>query len=786
MAKKKVDKKISSLEASFEDVLVCQKTSAKTLLEIFVERPENITQENLGTLAGILEINEESSDSSYVVNYLISVIKKEYYSKAKRGAIESFEAALNKANLALAKLAEHGNVNWLGKINAILLVIEKNNIHLSQTGSAKALLLRGKSLTDISEGAIIPENPSPFKTFVDVLSGRLEKDDALIVTTDAIFEIFSFEEIKRSALKFSPEEFMRFLRTALGNELEKAAVLVARIEEKKSPAEIFEETAEKNDFNAFSQTAFSKTPQKKPKKEISENEDKQSLADEIKEDLKKESDEFINKKTGHIYIKENFSFQEKNPIWGNISEVIQIKAKEFSNLSSKKLSTLRRKIVSIKLRSEKIKITEPKIIPEDIKNIPEELANIPQEIQITQPEPQNISVSPKEPREPLIKFDKEKILLLAKEFYATLKEIFLDIFSFLVFASQKTIAGVKKFIPKKQTVSPSREAIPTQQNNFLKLFIPQFGKIKKLFSKLDYSKKLYAGLAVLLLLIVPYFIVKMQNKENISDSVPQEIAPSTPLALEQDKNVSRIENLQSVFSKNSISKIVNLNGKMFFIDETGLTNAEDSQNYPFPADFAPLKVVSNMDDLNLIFLINQNNKIISWSPISKKFQDNAIEIPAGSDIAIAKTYLTYLYLLNKNSNQIYRYPRANEGFGEKLNWLKDTFDLSKISDIAIGENLYLAQDGNILKLFQGKKQTFTIEETATQVSADKLYTKRDSLNFYALDKKNSRIIKFDLEGKIVSQFYNAEISQAQDFEINEESNLVYFSNGNEVKSFEMR
>ncbi|MFA6160057.1 MAG: hypothetical protein WC678_03135 [Parcubacteria group bacterium] len=780
MAKKKVDKKISSLEASFEDVLVCQKTSAKTLLEIFVERPENITQENLGTLAGILEINEESSDSSYVVNYLISVIKKEYYSKAKRGAIESFEAALNKANLALAKLAEHGNVNWLGKINAILLVIEKNNIHLSQTGSAKALLLRGKSLTDISEGAIIPENPSPFKTFIDVLSGRLEKDDALIVTTDAIFEIFSFEEIKRSALKFSPAEFMRFLRTALGNELEKAAVLVARMEEKKSPAEIFQETAEKNDFNAFSQTAFSKAPQKKPKKEILENEEKQSLADEIKEDLKKESDEFIDKKTGHIYIKENFSFQQKNPFLENISEIIEIKITEFFSFCSKKIAILGRKIASTKLRAEKN--TAPEDVLDSLRNeeiIPEEPENIPQTLQ-------DIPKEPAKPREPLIKFDQEKILRLTKEFFATLKEISLDISSFLVFASKKTIAGVKKFIPKKQTASVARKTVPAQQNTFLKIFIPRFGKIKKLFSRLDYSQKLYAGLTVMILLIVPYFIVKMQNKENVSDSVPQEIAPSAPLALEQDKNVSRIENLQTVFSKGQLFKIVNLSGKMFFVDETGLTNAEDKQNYPFPAEFAPLKIASNMDDLNLIFLINQNNKIISWSPISKKFQDNAIEIPAGSDIAIAKTYLTYLYLLDKNSNQIYRYPRANEGFGEKINWLKDTIDLNKISDIAIGENLYLAQDGNILKLFQGKKQTFALEETATPISTDKLYTKRDSLNLYALDKNNSRIIKFDLDGKIVSQLYNAEISQAQDFEINEESNLVYFSNGSEVKSFEMK
>lgn len=780
MAKKKIDKKISSLEASFEDVLVCQKTSTGTLVEILIQKPENITQENLGTLAGILEVNDESSDSSYVVNYLISVIKKEYYSKTKRGAVESFEAALNKANLALAKLAEHGNVNWLGKINAIILVIEKNNIHLSQAGSARALLLRGKSLTDISEGAIIPENPSPFKTFVDVLSGRLEKDDALIVTTDAIFEIFSFEEIKRSALKFSPEEFIRFLRTALGNELERAAVLVARMGEKKTPVEIPQETIEKNDFNAFSQKSFSKNPKKKIEKESQTTEERQLLAQEIKEDLKKESDEFIDKKTGHIYIKENFSFQEKNPFLENISEIIEIKITEFFSFCSKKIVVLGRKIASIKLPSKKATPSE------DVLNSLREEENIPEEPSNITPVPISIPVTPKKPREPLIKIDKEKISLLTKEFFATLKEISQDIFSFLVFAGQKTIVGLKKFIPNKQNDALKIETAPVSKNNFLKLFLPHFGKIKKIFSRLDYSQKVYATLALLLLLVAPYFIAKLQNKDTPEELSSQEITPTIPLPLEQDKNVSRIENLQIVFSKSQLFKIINLNGKMFFVDENSLTSAEDNQNYPFPAEFTPIKIVSNMDDLNLIFLMSQNNKIISWSPISKKFQDNAIEIPAGSEIALAKTYLTYLYLLDKNNSQIYRYPRANEGFGEKINWLKDTLDLSEISDIAIGENLYLAQDGNISKLFQGKKQVFTIEETATKILADKVYTKRDSQNIFVLDQKNSRIIKLDLDGKIVSQFYNTEISQVQDFEINEESNLAYFSNGSEVKSFEMK
>jgi hypothetical protein len=199
-----------------------------------------------------------------------------------------------------------------------------------------------------------------------------------------------------------------------------------------------------------------------------------------------------------------------------------------------------------------------------------------------------------------------------------------------------------------------------------------------------------------------------------------------------------------------------------------------------------LKIATNMDDLNLIFLIDSDNKITSWSPVSKKFQPNTIEIPAGANITQAKTYLTYIYLMDEDSNQIYRYPRADSGFGEKTAWLKESLSLNEISSIAIGENLYLAKNGEILKFLQGKKQDFSLEETATPIFANEIYTKRDSQNIFILDNKNSRIIKLSLEGKIISQYYNLEISSATDFEINEEKNTAYFSNGNEVKRFEMK
>ena len=120
MSRNKPNKKITEFEFSFNDISFCNDAKLKPFLETFVQEPENISQQSLGTLFGVFEISDNSEDSSYITNYLISVIKKEYYSKPKRGTVESFEAALHKANLALSKLAEHGNVAWIGKINVLL------------------------------------------------------------------------------------------------------------------------------------------------------------------------------------------------------------------------------------------------------------------------------------------------------------------------------------------------------------------------------------------------------------------------------------------------------------------------------------------------------------------------------------------------------------------------------------------------------------------------------------------------------------------------------------------
>ena len=164
MSRAKTTKRVTFLKPISSDILVCRNSNFKPYIESFFCEPENLTQKKIGVLFGVLEITDYSEDSSYIVNFLISTIKKEFYKNSKRGSIESLESALHKANLALSKLAQHENINWINNINAIVGIFEKNNLHISSAGKGVAIIIRENNLIQLTDALEEKSETSPLKT----------------------------------------------------------------------------------------------------------------------------------------------------------------------------------------------------------------------------------------------------------------------------------------------------------------------------------------------------------------------------------------------------------------------------------------------------------------------------------------------------------------------------------------------------------------------------------------------------------------------------------------------
>lgn len=827
MSRKRTDKKTARLEPDFRDILVCKKKDLRPNIEIFIQAPENISQQNLGTLAGIFEITDDSEESSYIVNYLISIIKKEYFSKTKRGSMESFEAALHKANLALSKLAEHETVGWINNINAVCLAIEKNNLHISQTGTAKAFLLRSKSLTDICDGQSEESGGlNPLKTFEDVISGRLDKNDKIILTTESIFDIFSLDEIKKSALKFNSDDFIQFLNTALINELDKSAVLVVDIKEEIEEPALDYASRKKAKINAFSQQTF--IPPTK-QEDQSGREERQEIVEEIKKELVKSQEGFVDKRTGHIYIRDDGGKRVSGQSW-KYMEAIRSSASDLGeNLirTGKKIGLEAKKFITRALVRKKNNISNTETIheAESIENTDEDIRK-------------------EAPAEPKTSFG-EKISAAARKISAIVSRFAFYSRCFFVNRIARptmliaSIAGkqsvrLSRFIaslirdyknrPKKEKPEPIAEETVTEippkidyhknpaamaatRTEKLEWFnalsknprdnmpqaqeinapnrklIPDFSKLRAIFSQLDYAKRLYIITAAILLFIVPYFINKAQDRISENKKPETKAAEDIRLPLQDDINVKKITSLETALTEEKNSMVINVNGKIYAISGENITALEDDKKYPIPEEFQAPELAWEMDDLNLIFLL-KDGKVLSFMANNKKFQPNIISFPVGADGISGKSYLTYVYILDAKNSQIYRYPRAEGGFGEKTDWIKDKADLSDTKDMAINENVFVTDGKEIFKFYRGKKQDFAVEKTATPLSIDKLYTKPDSENLYVLDKTNSRIVKLDRDGNILAQYYNAQIGKASGFTVDEEAQKIYISGESGVLSFE--
>ena len=216
------------LRGIFKDIFICAKQEISPFGTIFAFGADNIEEQKLGTIFGIIKIDDRSEDSSYVSNLLTSVIKKEYFGKPHRGAEESFEAALKRANLALAELARHGALSWTGNLNFVGGALESNNLHFVCLGNVSVFLSRGGQVAEISKDfqEDLEAETHPLKTFSNISSGKLEKGDKLIFATRDLTEIFSQEELRQNAAHFSREEFPGFLEMSLQANTELAGAIV--------------------------------------------------------------------------------------------------------------------------------------------------------------------------------------------------------------------------------------------------------------------------------------------------------------------------------------------------------------------------------------------------------------------------------------------------------------------------------------------------------------------------------------------------------------------------------
>lgn len=203
--------------------------------DLLVYEPKNIEEAQLGTLFMLGKIENipqnKYKNLDFLLNLLISVIKREFYSDHKRSTSEALESSLNKANLYLADFTEKGNVEWIGNISFICGAFYKNTLHITQVGESIIKLFRETNVSHIENKFPISKKTHPLKIFGNVANGTMLNGDKVIMGTKNILNITPLANLKELSKK-NHEQIIESLKLSAEKRAAKAPIICLVLETK--------------------------------------------------------------------------------------------------------------------------------------------------------------------------------------------------------------------------------------------------------------------------------------------------------------------------------------------------------------------------------------------------------------------------------------------------------------------------------------------------------------------------------------------------------------------------
>ena len=166
----------------------------------YVYVPEKPDERAYGSLYFVIEIMRTDDLAEEASQTIVSTMIDEFYHNLYLEPFVSFEIALKKANESLQALAERNETIWYQKLNGLIACVSSETLHLSQTGSAEAYLIRANSISHISQGLFVPgDRSSSYQPFLNIASGTIQAGDRLFLSSSELFNHVSLERLRRIA-----------------------------------------------------------------------------------------------------------------------------------------------------------------------------------------------------------------------------------------------------------------------------------------------------------------------------------------------------------------------------------------------------------------------------------------------------------------------------------------------------------------------------------------------------------------------------------------------------------
>ena len=271
--------------------------------------------------------------------------------------------------------------------------------------------------------------------------------------------------------------------------------------------------------------------------------------------------------------------------------------------------------------------------------------------------------------------------------------------------------------------------------------------------------------------------------ETLTDKIYEITRTNKPNIFVDLSSISRKEGLKNVI-KISNGNFIILNLANNGIYEFDLKNNKASLLIKTDAAFN--KIISYSEGE---LLLASDNQIEIFNLATKKLSLLQLKTDRKkSYISDLKIFDNKLYILDNVSNQIFKYLKTADGFGDETAWLKESVNLKDIVSFALDGSVYLLKNsGELTKFFQGKKQSFNLENIyPTLTKPTKVYTDEEMRNIYILEPFNKRVLIYNKSGKLQKQIFSEEFDDLKDLVIDEKTNKLWLLNGTKIFTIDLK
>lgn len=739
---------------TIDKLVICEPGRSRSTAYVGVSHPTPAEEQMLGKLVLLCELESNDAVNLDIIHELERELTESYYGSDELNPEIAFEQALAKVNQKVADLVADYAKNWHETLHIAALVLHGEYIHLADYGRLHAFLIHQDKITDIlSSTPRLHDTPSALKIFTNVVSGKIQAGDYLLLSTTSLLDYFSQEKLRRMIIEHPPRETVGRIETILAENINQSAFAVVllhqNVEKRVIPVNPMTPTMplRRGEYSA-PQTSMDRLIERQATTQefLSPslwNNAKKSLGGKLegwavllKTKVLRQSSRRVRLQTdvkdyGHQW--KPSGDQVTGSLLRSVGRAVQTM---FHWIRSLMLSVIRL-------------VRKTKDAPRPLATAPLHIASLP-----------------------------SRLIHFVKRLPRT-SQILLALALVIVFIFSQSIVtqGVQK------ATENSQEHYATVVSDIRRLLVEaesslSYGNYPAAVEAVQQSSDLLSTLS---------------SGDDDQEQERSELQRTINALRERTSRLTRIDTPTVRADLSALSGSSDIAGMTGIGQELFAFTASENQLFKIPASgepelyaqaaAAPGFQYATLSTGNTILFLNTSNGLNEFTVNAKALRDISFSLASTSaNIIDIRHYQGRLYLLDIGDGQILRAVRSGNAYGTASSWLQSSAGFQGARSFAIDGSIYvLFADGEVKKYTRGVEDSFTLEAVEPALtSGTRLWTDEESDNVYILDASSRRLLIFTKEGTLVNQYTSDAFDALRDFTIDDAEQNAYLLNGTRI------